>query len=846
MNPMTRQFVFQGAQSTLSLGLHLGAVGLTLLLILLLLRYERQLVSRTVGNWLLGLRIAVLATVLMTLLQPVLSWTLDQRRTGKILVGIDLSDSMGTTDPHAMRAEKLRWARGLGMIGNPSIDARLDRWQQAFEEQREPEWVDPDETSDPVRRAALEESRKQQLQGIFRELDSLPRKEIARRLLDSVQHPLLDELAPLARIELFAFAGKTEAVDRKQLEQVVNSPSGSLLTGTSDLGQALQSGGAVSGGDVMGLILFTEGRDQSGRALSPLAASLKASNVPVYPVMLGSTFRPKDLSMSTMEFPHVVYKDDHPQLKVTMNTVGFEGQTIEVELASEDNSGTSIKKSVKVAGPTTNVEFDLDATEVGRKAYVVRTPVLEGETRDDNNSRTFALTVVDDRAKVFIVDGDSRWEFRYLDAAMSRDERVDLKRVLFQQPYLGILPETFFPRSFEGMFDSNDPEASPFDGMDLVILGDVSPNNLDEKVMGWLKEFVSDGGTLVITAGKRWMPLAHRSPILDQLLPVRIARSVSLDNLSAEAPPSQRGLPIQLTVDGERQSMFQFAADPVENQQIWRSFPGQMWMMVGEPKPAATVWATTISPPGQDVLESDRRQAIIVHQHLGSGQVLWMGFDGTWRWRHRAGDTYHHRYWGQVARWAAENKVSASNEFVRFGLEKPDIELGQDATIRAKWMAPFLQKNPKLKSHAEIIRRGDPPGKVFSKVDLTPTTGNPLLHEGKSVSLPAGEYSVVLKTDNADLGPKPVESTLYVHDRPSLELSELSANRDLLSQVADVSGGRLFLPDQVRDLPRMFKVYDGNITKYEETPLWDRWPWLVLLCALLTTEWVIRKINGLP
>ena len=52
--------------------------------IILLLRYERQLVSRSVGNWLLALRISVLAVILMTLLQPVLSWTLDQKRTGKI------------------------------------------------------------------------------------------------------------------------------------------------------------------------------------------------------------------------------------------------------------------------------------------------------------------------------------------------------------------------------------------------------------------------------------------------------------------------------------------------------------------------------------------------------------------------------------------------------------------------------------------------------------------------------------------------------------------------------------------------------------------------------------------
>ena len=73
MPPVTPELVFHGAHSPWTLLAHLTAVGLTLVLIVLLLRYERRLVSRTVGNWLLGLRVSVLAVVLMTLLQPVKS-----------------------------------------------------------------------------------------------------------------------------------------------------------------------------------------------------------------------------------------------------------------------------------------------------------------------------------------------------------------------------------------------------------------------------------------------------------------------------------------------------------------------------------------------------------------------------------------------------------------------------------------------------------------------------------------------------------------------------------------------------------------------------------------------------
>ena len=74
----------------------------------------------------------------------------------------------------------------------------------------------------------------------------------------------------------------------------------------------------------------------------------------------------------------------------------------------------------------------------------------------------------------------------------------------------------------------------------------------------------------------------------------------------------------------------------------------------------------------------------------------------------------------------------------------------------------------------------------------------------------------------------------------------MSTNRDLLTQIADASGGRLFLPDEVRDLPQMFRTVDEVTTTYEEVTLWDRWPWLIILFTLMMTDWVIRKWNGLP
>ena len=106
-----------------------------------------------------------------------------------------------------------------------------------------------------------------------------------------------------------------------------------------------------------------------------------------------------------------VYENDHPVAKISLRTTGFEGQPITVRLKREaDSTGANppektppaetVTRTLTPDGPSGMVEFDLDASQLGRQRYVVSTEVLPGETRVDNNSKKFALQVVDDQADV--------------------------------------------------------------------------------------------------------------------------------------------------------------------------------------------------------------------------------------------------------------------------------------------------------------------------------------------------------------------------------------------------------------------------------------------------------------
>ncbi len=91
-----------------------------------------------------------------------------------------------------------------------------------------------------------------------------------------------------------------------------------------------------------------------------------------------------------------------------------------------------------------------------------------------------------------------------------------------------------------------------------------------------------------------------------------------------------------------------------------------------------------------------------------------------------------------------------------------------------------------------------------------------------------------------------VQSELLVRKQLSAELANVSCNRDLLTQLSELSGGELIEPFDAERLISLVQPKEQAEEKLQERTLWDHWLILLLFSTLLTSEWVIRKLNGLP
>ena len=840
------RLVFQQMESSrrwvlLSLG-----CGVAVGLIAMLHQYERALISRPLGWTLLLLRLGLILVVFLALLEPVWSWSYDEELSGRVVVALDVSESMDTKDEHALLLEKLQWAQSLGIFGNDEARERADRWTRQLERGDEPEWVTPDEEPDEQKRLAKAKLRREDLLTTLETVTDYSRKELAARALVSDPQPLLPELGQLVDVDVSIFAEDHLVTDAESISKLIDGGEVTVQRSYSALIESMKS--ALEGEKdvaLSGLILVSDGRDTSELERKQVVQRLAGLGVPVHTVMVGSERRPRDLAVAHIDAPESVFEDDTPLVTGTIQTFGFENEEIEVFLDwLDDPERDPLKQTIVADGSLTDVAFSIEDLDLGRHHFRLRTAIQEDELRDDNNSRDLAIKVVDDRAQVMLIENEGRWEFRYLTTALERDKRLTVEHVLFEQPYLGVLNQPFFSTALDSVA-KGDEEATRYADYDCVIIGDVSPRHMPLREWKELDKYVrEEGGTLILTAGKNDFPMSYRGTIVDGLMPVRGLDVINLRGGGQTLPPQVRGFKMSITPDGERLPMFQLGDDLIESRRIWAELPGHTWGITGKVKGGATVYAAALRPGERNTLKNERENAVIAQHYVGTGQVMWVGVDSTWRWRFRVGDLYHHRFWGQVIRWAVGFKTSSGNSIVRLGLTPAVINENETTTVRARWDEQFARGNPELQAFALIESTT---GSNFrQRVELQPNAALPFTHEAELKDLDPGEYLVTIDIPDVALNEQPPEETLIVNEVVSRELIDISSDRALLEEIAMVSGGRFVRLHEIGQLTEEFAEETETVSLHEEIPLWSHWTVMVLFCGIAMTEWVTRKLNGLP
>ena len=733
------------------------------------------------------------------------------------------------------------------------------------------------------------------------------RSDLARDLLlgpsekasgSRASEPLLSALAGKYTVALYTFASKPTKVDREAYarsaapgespaapnaaappaeEPVAAGQAATLLSEPlqTNIAAALEKVTTdLAGLDLAGVVLVSDGRHNAASPVEPLAKQLGLQHAPVCPIVMGSRNPPIDASILALETPDTVTTKDKVLVAAEVKLDGLAGHDAKVTLWDGDKAVDSKDIHVATDSLRTRVELADQPGSAGLHSYRVAIAPLPKEVLTTNNSFPATVSVTDDRTKLLLVEGWPRWEFRYIKNLFeTRDSSVKLQYVLFRPDRIAEVPS----RPAMSASVTQPPELSQatalpenqeeWNKFDVIILGDVAPSMLPAEAQEAITQFVTRrGGTLVVISGPKFMPHHYGNTALAEILPVRCDASDSLFLASPE-----RVFRIGLTVEGQAHTILREKVDPTENLQVWQSFPPTFWRhAVTATKPGATVLAYAVPVPPPDFLEAaapetgdnasknaedatlrrrkafERENPLLAIQNVAAGRVLFLGFDSTWRLRFSEGDTYHHRLWGQILRWATANKLPAGTDFVRIGTDRTRYPTGEAIQVRAKILRTDYSP---VQSDTVAVKILSTDGKTFRQ-PLKYVESSSGMYEAEVKGLLGGTYRVELDAPAAQPmlaseGLQTVWTQFSVDPAFLVETAELAPDRGLMSQLATLSQGIVAEPaDAARVLDALGP---GTVVKYErhEYVLWNSWPLWLAMILLASAEWILRKKVGL-
>ena len=253
--------------------------------------------------------------------------------------------------------------------------------------------------------------------------------------------------------------------------------------------------------------------------------------------------------------------------------------------------------------------------------------------------------------------------------------------------------------------------------------------------------------------------------------------------------------------------------------------------------------------------DSEKDAGVFWQQNYGFGRVLFSGLDSTWRWRFRVGDVYHHRFWGQLVRWsAADRMLPAGNGLVRYGPREPVYAEGQEVelAVRANETMPLPKDT---RAQAKVYRQNVDGSEALDAV--VPLAVNPRLANlleakvrlgcrGLSDGARHSRFQRCAGAPGDGKSPSPKgRDGFRVVPRDNRELLDLSANWPLMQTLADRSNGKLYTPENVEDLLDRLARRIERIEHHEESKPWQDEPmvwWLFgIVLGMLTAEWAWRR-----
>jgi hypothetical protein len=737
-------------------------------------------------------RFVALALVVVTLLEPTALVTETHTRTRSLPVLLDISESMSMKDQRKRSEDVVDAATALGMV---ALDSKSDADSLLM---------------------GLDSNQRQKI-------SDASRFDLAGAILSDSAHPVFESLGKELDLSYHAFGQASRLINdgkfisADELSKLKANEQGTSIA--ASLERVANSGGIPPAG----ILLLSDGMDNTTSQRSEaVLKDLGARGIPVFTVPIGLA-DPDDVSISNIVMQEVAFSGDQVPVRVHIQSKGYERRTAKLTVRLNDRQVS--QKRVRLEGGLQfeDIEFNMDLYEKGAARIEVAIEPFEDEVSVDNNRVERSIRVVNEKVNVLYIEGNNRWEFRYLTAILKRDPRLN---TTFISSSAGPEFARNSPEHIE-RFPSKREEAFKYD---LVILGDVDAEFFSPEELGLLEELIRDrGGSLLVLCGPMHTPASYAGTPVETMLPVRFDPDSDWELTSESVYPV-------LTPEGHSSMVMVLENDPEENDRIWsRVAPLDHLPPLLSAKPGATVLATLSDSP-----EGSQRYPLVAWQRYGTGKCLSLATDRLWRLRFKTGDKYHWRVWSQSIQFLTLSRLMGEHKRIRLETDRSIYNNGEQTRLYAHVLDEDYE--PVVQPSFEISVNGVGGNALKERVSLQPDRTTPGLYEGYFTATLPGRYRLEANEDDQEVS----NTTEFQVAEVKQELTDTDADLDNMTRIASLTGGATLGIRELSTLPSLLKSSSIETTVRSERPLWDNWIIVLVLVALLGTEWIMRRKHDLP
>jgi uncharacterized membrane protein len=620
------------------------------------------------------------------------------------------------------------------------------------------------------------------------------------------------------KIRTYRFDSAAERIERP--DQMTFAGKRTKLEAATDLLQ--QELGTVP---LSGVVLITDGGDNASKQWTESLSKLEARHIPFYTVGVGAENITLDAEIVKVSAPRSTLKESTAVVDVSYRSHGLRGRKATMYVRENGVLLKTEQVNLPADGDTSEATLDLALKNEGTRllSFSLQAP---DDRIPENNTLDALVEIKNDHPQILYIEGEPRWEFKFLRRAMQDDPNIRLVTLLrsSQNKFYrqGIDKEEMlsegFPKKREELF--------AYKGL---IFGSIESTFFSQEQLKNVVDFVSNRGAGFLMMGGRNSFAAGRyenSPLAD-ILPVQMG--------SGDRTPVIGRLKWMLTDPiGRSHPLMKLSPDATANVKQWTDLPPlNDFNKTLDAKVGGIVLAR-----GQPEQKSGVDPILLAYQRYGRGRAMALTSSSTWRWQMQmdAKDQTYELFWKQILRWL----VNTSPDPVMITSDKDTYLPGETVHLSAD----IANKSFERMNNAKVVAKMTSPEGVTETIPLDWNGSAEGTYQAElSVTAP-GIYQVEVEATQGSENLGSNRTAFQVQDRP-VEFYDATLNARLLQSIASSTGGRYYPLSKLGDVPDDAQYVEGETSFVEQKELWDVPFLFMLLCMTFGAEWFWRKRKGL-